>query len=140
METAPLEKEIVEELFRLRGLLRELELEHERIEKEIKEKTDKLISFLNNSGKSSTGMIRGIGEISLRKATKYASYKQENLAEVKNYLKSIAREDIIKETINPKALAEAISSAIEKTPSTHIPQCINLYALVGLNYREWKGD
>ena|SRR3990167_3758909 len=93
---------------------------------------DFLIEKLTTEGKSKTAKYDGIGYATLVKPRVFASYGAENEANVFEYLRSIGRGDLVKETVNRQSLSSFVSEKLELSEA--INEAITYYLKQDLRF------
>ena len=86
---------------------------------------ERLLNLMELEGKKKTAEYAGIGFLAIEKPSVYASCAEENKPALFDYLRSIGRDDIIKETVNAKSLSSVVKENLEA--GTGVPECISYY-------------
>ena len=119
------ELELVQEYRRTKELVDELTDQL----KEATEQFDKaklaLVDDLKLRGASQTAKYDGIGRVSLLKPTVGARSKDE--AALFDYLKSIGRDDLIKQTVHHRTLSSFVGEVIDSGKQHELPEFIEVW-------------
>lgn len=84
-----------------------------------------VLEHLENIGAESTATYEGLGYAKMSKPRVFASCLKENESKLKETLREMGRQDIIKETVNPQSLSSMVGELIEN--GKEIPSIINYY-------------
>lgn len=94
-------------------------------QKEYDEAEHKVLEHLENIGAESTASYEGLGYAKMSKPRVFASCLKENESKLKEKLREMGRDDIIKETVHSQSLSSLVGEMIEKGDA--IPPMINYY-------------
>lgn len=72
-----------------------------------------LIDILIDEGKSSTGHIEGVGELSIKKAN-YPSVVKANMPDFMSWLRKTNQDSLIKEVVEPNTLKKFLADKIDQ--------------------------
>lgn len=100
--------------------------------KERDEAEQKLLELMQAEGKESSAKYEGLGFITVTKPVVYASFIKENEPVVFDFLKSVDRADLIKETVNTRSLSSFVKEILEE--GKPIPEFINYYLKSGIRF------
>lgn len=132
-ETAtPTERQLMESFLEARATV-------DRMTEELKEATKTrddieatLIKILQDEGKNATARYEGLGHLTLINGAAHASIQKGWQGAVKDYLKAIGREDLIKETIAAASLSAFVRECLKQ--NTEIPPGVTFYSPQYLNF------
>lgn len=119
------EKDYVEKIITLKAKLKQLKDETTAIEKDLQRTIDELVDMMTIEGKTETATYDGIGFIKIREPRIFARCNSEYFEDLKSWLKSIGRDDVIKETVHPSSLSQVVKEYI--TEGKDLPEIISYY-------------
>lgn len=94
-------------------LVQELELQVEQSKAQLEKLKQEILERMEAEGIDRTATFEGIGFVTRMKPRLYASISEENKPFVFEAVRSMGREDLIKEVINPQTLSAFVSECLE---------------------------
>ena len=119
------EREKILRLKELRQVKNDLESSLSEVKKEFLKIESELVESLMSEGKEATARYEDAGYCLLMQPKVRANVNKEFEDDFKNYLKSIGRHDIIKETIHPQTLSAFVKCALEE--NQHLPEYVSYF-------------
>src|SRR3990167_6150821 len=120
-----LEQTLVEKLFSLRAEIAEKDSALKSIKSEYENGVSELVELLRSQGKEASAKYEGIGFVSLGTPQLYASYKKENQDDIFSWVKSLGRDDLIKDTIHPASFSSFVSELLGRSET--LPEIVSYY-------------
>jgi hypothetical protein len=119
------EQKLLEEYVKARRESEKLDSELKEAKKRMVEAEEKLISYMEENGITSTAKYADYGRISIIAPMLRVSIEPGKEQEAFDYLRSIGESSAIKEQIHWKTLASIMRSKVEKNES--LPSCYSYY-------------
>lgn len=106
-------------------LAESLDAQSKQAKSALEETKARLTELMQSQGKERTATYEGVGYVSLVKPKVRARCLEENKEDLFFYLRSIGREDLIKEAVNAISLSSFVKEQIEE--GKELPPFINYY-------------
>lgn len=119
------EKTLVEKFRAAQLLVEDLDIKKKAAMDELNKVENELMEMLEDEGKKSSAKFEGLGHVTIVKPTLWASIQKENQEVAFDFLRSVGREDMIRQTVHSGTLSSFVREMVGegKTP----PPCITYY-------------
>ena len=126
------ERELFEAYVTARRKKDKLSQEKSAAEIELADATNKIVTYLIENKKKSTGKYDDIGQLTVLEPTPRAKYDKENEPQVFEWVRAAGGEAIIKPTIHPATFASFIREKISAGES--LPDFMEIYSQPSVRY------
>lgn len=132
MQSAITEQDLIVKFRDAKEKVDALKLQLSEAQRECDEAENKLLELMQVEGKESSARYEGLGFVTMMKPALYANYLKENEDQVFEYLRTIDRADLIKETVNTRSLSSFVKESLEK--GVPLPEIITYYLKPSLRF------
>lgn len=132
--TEDAEHMLVKKLFKLRKAVSKADDALKALKRDYETGVSELIELLRANGKEATAKYEGLGFVSLGKPQLYASYKKDNQDTIFDWVKSLGREEIIKDSIHPATFSSFVSELLAENKP--LPEEVSYYLKPNVKFYE----
>ena len=126
------EKQLIEKFIAQKKVVEDMTLELKESTKLRDDLEARLMQLLEVEGKAATAKYEGLGHCAIITGAAHASIQKGMADSVKDYLKSIGREDIVKETIAAASLSAFVRECLSQ--NKELPNGVTFYSPKWINF------